>query len=30
MQGCHHFPQEYDPVGVTTAIRAWWDEEIEP
>ncbi len=30
MQGCHHFPQEYDPVGVATAIRNWWDEQIEP
>jgi len=29
MPGCHHFPQEYDPVGVATAIRRWWDEEIE-
>lgn len=25
-----HFFQEYDPVGVATAIRRWWDEEIEP
>ncbi len=30
MQGCHHFPQEYYPAGVATAIRRWWDEEIEP
>lgn len=30
MNGCHHFPQEYDPVGVAIAIRIWWDEEIEP
>jgi haloalkane dehalogenase len=30
MQGCHHFPQEYDAVGVATAIGRWWDEEIEP
>ena len=30
MQGCHHFPQEYDAVGVATAIRTWWDEAIEP
>jgi haloalkane dehalogenase len=29
MKGAHHFPQEYDPTGVVTAIRAWWDEEIE-
>jgi len=29
MKGCHHFPQEYDAVGVATAIRRWWDEEIE-
>ncbi len=26
--GCHHFPQEYDPTGVATAIRQWWDDEI--
>jgi haloalkane dehalogenase len=30
MHGCHHFPQVYDAPGVTTAIRRWWDEEIEP
>ena len=30
MQGCHHFPQEYDALGVATAIRTWWDEAIEP
>jgi haloalkane dehalogenase len=30
MQGCHHFPQEYDAVGVATAIGRWWEEEIEP
>lgn len=29
MKGAHHFPQEYDPGGVATAIRVWWDEEIE-
>jgi len=29
MKGAHHFPQEYDPSGVATAIRVWWDEEIE-
>ncbi len=28
MQGCHHFPQEYDPIGVASAIQRWWDEEI--
>ncbi len=22
--------QEYDAVGVATAIGRWWDEEIEP
>ncbi len=30
MPGCHHFPQVYDAPGVATAIRHWWDEEIEP
>ena len=30
MHGCHHFPQVYDAPGVATAIRIWWDEEIEP
>lgn len=30
MKGSHHFPQMYDPVGVATAIRSFWDEEIEP
>ncbi len=30
MFGCHHFPQEYDAAGVATAIRSFWDEEIEP
>jgi len=30
MQGCHHFPQEYDAAGVATTIRSFWDEEIEP
>jgi len=30
MPGCHHFPQVYDAPGVATAIRRWWDEEIEP
>jgi haloalkane dehalogenase len=29
MKDCHHFPQEYDPVGVATAIESWWDEVIE-
>ncbi|HEX9133495.1 MAG TPA: alpha/beta fold hydrolase [Ktedonobacteraceae bacterium] len=29
MQGSHHFPQVYDSQGVATAIRRWWDEEIE-
>jgi haloalkane dehalogenase len=29
MNDCHHFPQEYDPAGVATAIQSWWDEEIE-
>ena len=28
MQGSHHFPQMYDPVGLATAIRDWWDEEL--
>lgn len=26
---CHHFPQEYDPRGLATAIQSWWDEEIK-
>jgi haloalkane dehalogenase len=30
MHDCHHFPQEYDAIGVAVAIRRWWDEEIEP
>jgi len=30
MPGCHHFPQVYDALGVATAIRRWWEEEIEP
>ncbi len=30
MQGCHHFPQEYDAAGVATAIRSFWHEMIEP
>jgi haloalkane dehalogenase len=30
IKDCGHFPQEYDPVGIATAIRRWWDEEIEP
>jgi haloalkane dehalogenase len=30
MQGCHHFPQVYDAPGVVTAIRRWWEQEIEP
>jgi haloalkane dehalogenase len=30
MQGCHHFPQVYDPIGVAIAIRSWWDEVIKP
>jgi haloalkane dehalogenase len=28
IQGSHHFPQVYDTLGVATAIRCWWDEEI--
>ncbi len=28
IQGSHHFPQVYDSLGVATAIRSWWDEEI--
>lgn len=30
MKDCHHFPQEYDPIGVATTIQCWWDEEIAP
>ena len=30
MAGCHHFPQVYDAPGVVTAIRSFWEEEIEP
>ncbi len=30
IQGSHHFPQVYDPLGVATVIRSWWDEEIAP
>jgi len=28
VQGSHHFPQEYDPANVLTAIRSWLDETI--
>jgi hypothetical protein len=28
IRGSHHFPQVYDSLGVATAIRNWWDEEI--
>jgi haloalkane dehalogenase len=28
IKGSHHFPQVYDSLGVATAIRSWWDEEI--
>ena len=28
LQGSHHFPQEYDPASVVTAIRGWLDETI--
>jgi len=28
LQGSHHFPQEYDPASVVTAIRSWLDETI--
>ena len=28
IRGSHHFPQVYDSLGVATAIRSWWDEEI--
>ena len=28
IRGPHHFPQVYDSLGVATAIRSWWDEEI--
>jgi haloalkane dehalogenase len=28
IQGSHHFPQVYDSLGVATAIRSWWDEEM--
>jgi pimeloyl-ACP methyl ester carboxylesterase len=30
MPGCHHFPQVYDAPSVATAIRSFWDDEIEP
>ncbi len=30
MQACHHFPQEYDPAAIVTAIQRWCDEAIEP
>ena len=28
LHGSHHFPQEYDPASVVTAIRSWLDETI--
>ena len=28
LHGSHHFPQEYDPASVVTAIRSWLDEQI--
>jgi haloalkane dehalogenase len=27
LAGADHFPQEYDPVQITAAIREWWDLE---
>lgn len=28
LHSSHHFPQEYDPASVVTAIRSWLDETI--
>jgi pimeloyl-ACP methyl ester carboxylesterase len=28
IEGSHHFPQEYDPEAMVSAIRDWWDQEI--
>jgi haloalkane dehalogenase len=30
IKGANHFPQEYDGAGLAAALRAWWQEEVEP
>ena len=29
IRGSHHFPQIYDSATVASAIRSFWDEEID-